>query len=133
MGVGNEKDRTMILEASRSLNCKVREVYIPSTNNNNNEEKEGSVEEEGDNPVDEWLRRLHLDVYMDTFKRHLYTDMDRVQRIWEVELTAVLEISKPGHRRRMLASLPSSGRERQPPTGPNLDDINADLSQLVSS
>lgn len=130
MGVSNEKDRDLLLEATRSLSCKVRDAYKPQTNNNNNDEKDTN---EDDSAVEDWLSRLHLDVYIDTFKRHLYTDMERVRRIWEVELTAVLEINKPGHRRRILASLPTTSRERQPPGGPNLDDINADLSQLVSS
>lgn len=126
MGVSNEKDRELLLEATRNLSCKVRDAYKPQTNNNNNDD-------EKDTAVEDWLSRLHLDVYIDTFKRHLYTDMERVRRIWEVELTAVLEINKPGHRRRILASLPTSGRERQPPGGPNLDDINADLSQLKNN
>uniref|UniRef100_A0A1B6EDU6 PID domain-containing protein n=1 Tax=Clastoptera arizonana TaxID=38151 RepID=A0A1B6EDU6_9HEMI len=127
MGIGNEKDRSTILESCKTLACKIRDAYTP-TNNNNNDEKGNAPE---GNPVDDWLRRLHLDAYIDTFQRHLYTDMDRVQRIWEVELTAVLEISKPGHRKRMLASLPTSGREKQPVV--NLEDVNADLSQLKNN
>ncbi|XP_075234156.1 ankyrin repeat and SAM domain-containing protein 1A-like [Lycorma delicatula] len=85
-------------------------------------------------PVDDWLSRLQLDEYCDTFRRHLYTEMEKVRRIWEVELTAVLEIEKPGHRKRILASLPPSGsRERQSQPAPNLEEINADLSQLKTN
>lgn len=50
-------------------------------------------------------------------------------RIWDVELSAVLEIEKVGHRKRILASV--SGGEHITP-GPRLEDINADLNMLVS-
>lgn len=38
-------------------------------------------------------------------RKHLYTDMDRISRIWEIELQAVLEINRIGHRKRMLYSV----------------------------
>lgn len=38
-------------------------------------------------------------------RKHLYTDMDRISRIWEIELQAVLEINKLGHRKRILYSV----------------------------
>lgn len=46
-----------------------------------------------------------------------------------MELSAVLEIDKVGHRKRILASV--SGGEHITP-GPRLEDINADLNMLVS-
>ncbi|XP_054263617.1 ankyrin repeat and SAM domain-containing protein 1A-like [Macrosteles quadrilineatus] len=141
MGVSNEKERGQILEAARSLAAKVVSAYRPSPspapppNNNNNEESNGGnsgdktdSQSEPAQTVEDWLSRLHLPQYADTFSRHLYTDMERVRRIWEVELTAVLEISKPGHRRRILASLPASSR--QPPS---MDSINQDLSNLKNN
>lgn len=42
---------------------------------------------------------------IDNFRKHLYTDMDRISRIWEIELQAVLEIIKLGHRKRILYSV----------------------------
>ncbi|KAI5639787.1 phosphotyrosine interaction domain (PTB/PID) domain-containing protein [Phthorimaea operculella] len=62
-------------------------------------------------------------------QKHLYVDMDRVKRIWEVELTAVLEIEKAGHRKRILASV--SGQENGPAT--HIEDISADLNTLKSN
>lgn len=38
-------------------------------------------------------------------RKHLYTDMERISRIWEIELQAVLEINKLGHRKRILYSV----------------------------
>lgn len=35
----------------------------------------------------------------------MYTDMERISRIWEIELQAVLEINKLGHRKRILYSV----------------------------
>lgn len=72
-----------------------------------------------------------LDIYQDTFRKHLYADMERVRRIWEVELTAVLEIQRVGHRRRILASV--AGRQNGPVSNSNMEDIKADLNNLVSS
>lgn len=41
----------------------------------------------------------------DLIRKHLYTDMERISRIWEIELQAVLEINKIGHRKRILYSV----------------------------
>ncbi|RZF41912.1 hypothetical protein LSTR_LSTR005680 [Laodelphax striatellus] len=158
MGIGSDKDRKTLLDASRSLPCKVRDAFVSLTtvniNNNNNhvikdEEKPKSDETSTNtedvpssvSDVDEWLGKLQLEEYSETFRRHLYTEMEKVSRIWEVELTAVLEIDKPGHRKRILASLPQT-KERCPnlpagfnkmAAGPNIEDINADLSQLKNN
>lgn len=39
------------------------------------------------------------------YRKHFYVDMDKVHRVWEIELQAVLEINKIGHRRRILYSI----------------------------
>ncbi|CAF4840161.1 unnamed protein product [Pieris macdunnoughi] len=116
MGI-EENDRQKILESSKQLPLKITEI---SNNHNNNVIKNqyGSV--------DEWLRNINLEQYSETFRKHLYVDMDRVRRIWEVELTAVLEINKPGHRKRILCSV--SGEHNGPAN--NIEDINADLNNL---
>ena len=138
MGIDNERDRQTVMQAARSLPCKVH------LNNNNNTESgvdkateaddEETPEQEGqqdeESAVDRWLHSIRLDIYKETFRKHLYTDMDRVRRIWEVELTAVLEIHRVGHRKRILASV--SGQQPHGSHGPNLEDINADLNLLVS-
>ncbi|CAG2059750.1 unnamed protein product [Timema podura] len=129
MGLNSDSDINTILGAAQSLPCKVNNNLAANNNNNNSLDAvstaDGSV---AVSPVETWLKSIHLDCYVDTFHKHLYKDMERVRRIWEVELTAVLEIHKAGHRRRILTSV--SGHQ-QP--GPNLEDINADLNQLGSS
>lgn len=121
MGIVCENDIVTILNAATTLNNRV---------DKNNSDQVMSV--------DEWLRSIHLESYAETFRKHLYTDMDRVRRVWEVELAAVLEIQKPAHRKRILASVGgnSSKSQSQPVRngrGPNLDDLNKDLNILVSS
>ncbi|GAB6021253.1 hypothetical protein CHUAL_003868 [Chamberlinius hualienensis] len=77
--------------------------------------------------VEEWLRSIHLEIYVDTFLRHKFNDMERVMKMWEVELTTVLEITKPGHKKRILGSLGDR------PVSPKLYDVNrlsSDLSNL---
>ncbi|KAG8221866.1 hypothetical protein J437_LFUL003242 [Ladona fulva] len=60
--------------------------------------------------VEHWLRALRLEkTYAETFRKNMLTDVDRLLRIWEVELTTVLEIDKLGHRRRLLASVGGGG------------------------
>ncbi|XP_021942945.1 ankyrin repeat and SAM domain-containing protein 1A-like isoform X2 [Zootermopsis nevadensis] len=144
LGIDNEQDRKVILESAGSLPCKVHEQQSIGLNNNNAKsptsavgcggrgDPEGQDDESGDeSAVDRWLRSIRLDIYRDTFRKHLYTDMDRVRRIWEVELTAVLEIHRVGHRKRILASV--SSQHPHGSHGPNLDDINADLNLLKSN
>lgn len=47
--------------------------------------------------------------------------MEKIYRVWEIELQAVLEINKIGHRKRILYSL--IGQRIEPP---NIDEINED-------
>lgn len=117
MGIGSELERQLILDAVKQLPAKIHTQF--SVNNNNNEQ----------NCVENWLGRIHLNHYADTFNKHLYHDMERIKRIWDVELSAVLDIDKIGHRKRILASV-SSGEHII--SGPKLEEINADLNQLVS-
>lgn len=39
--------------------------------------------------VGEWLRSLHLDQYVDVFRRNGYVDMERAKKVWDVELKSV--------------------------------------------
>lgn len=116
MGINSERERAVIMDAVGLLNKRVEK-------------------RSGNHSVEEWLKSIHLDNYAETFRKHLYTDMDRVRRVWEVELAAVLEIQKPAHRKRILASVsgPNSARaQTRNGTGPNLEDLNKDLNTLVS-
>lgn len=119
MGI-EENDRQKILESAKQLPLKIAEI---SNNYNNN-----NISKNQNESVEEWLRIINLEIYSDTFRKHLYVDMDRVRRIWEVELTAVLEIQKAGHRKRILASV--SGEQNGPAN--HMEDINTDLNSLVS-
>lgn len=118
MGINSEQEKTVIMDAVGLLNKRV--------------EKRSAGHGQS---VEEWLKSIHLENYAETFRKHLYTDMDRVKRVWEVELAAVLEIQKPAHRKRILASVsgPNSARaQTRNGTGPNLEDLNKDLHTLVS-
>ncbi|XP_075981966.1 uncharacterized protein LOC142980456 isoform X2 [Anticarsia gemmatalis] len=119
MGI-EENDRQKILESAKQLPLKITEI---SNNHNNN-----NISKSQNESVEEWLRNINLELYSDTFRKHLYIDMDRVKRIWEVELTAVLEIQKAGHRKRILASV--SGEHNGPAN--HMEDINADLNTLTN-
>lgn len=55
--------------------------------------------------VDEWLTSLKLIEYSENFKETGFTDIDRVRKIWEVELNALIGVKKLGHRKRVLSSL----------------------------
>lgn len=47
------------------------------------------IGDKGPESVGEWLRSLHLDQYLDTFRRNGYDDMARARKLWEVELNSV--------------------------------------------
>ncbi|XP_062614190.1 ankyrin repeat and sterile alpha motif domain-containing protein 1B-like isoform X3 [Saccostrea cucullata] len=64
--------------------------------------------------VSEWLNSLHLSDKTETFMNKNFDTMERVMKLWEVELTSVLDISAVGHRKRILASLANRKKpERQ--------------------
>lgn len=118
MGISSDQERTVIMDAVGLLNKRVEKRSVGHGQS-----------------VEEWLKSIHMENYAETFRKHLYTDMDRVKRIWEVELAAVLEIQKPAHRKRILASVsgPNSARaQTRNGTGANLEDLNKDLNTLVS-
>lgn len=54
--------------------------------------------------------------------------MEKIYSIWEIELQAVLEITKIGHRKRILHSL--IGHRLEPP---NIDEINSEINAEISS
>ncbi|CAK9804969.1 Ankyrin repeat and sterile alpha motif domain-containing protein 1B [Anthophora plagiata] len=118
MNISSDQERAVIMDAVGLLNKRV-------------EKRSGG----NNQSVDEWLKSIHLENYAETFKKHLYTEMDRVRSVWEVELAAVLEIQKPAHRKRILASVSGSNARAQNRkcTGPNLEDLNKDLNTLKSN
>ncbi|KOC69581.1 Ankyrin repeat and SAM domain-containing protein 1A [Habropoda laboriosa] len=118
MDISSDQERAVIMDAVGLLNKRVEK------------RSGGSCQS-----VDEWLKSIHLENYTETFKKHLYTEMDRVRSVWEVELAAVLEIQKPAHRKRILASVSGSSARAQnrKTAGPNLEDLNKDLNTLKSN
>ncbi|XP_050299120.1 ankyrin repeat and SAM domain-containing protein 1A-like [Anthonomus grandis grandis] len=118
MGISSKDDRTKILEAVKQLPLKIHN-QIANCNNNNEQ-----------NLVKVWLKKINLAQYQDTFDKHLYHDMERIKRIWDVELSAVLDIEKVGHRKRILASV-SNGDNIV--TGPKMEDISTESVLLKTS
>ncbi|XP_076295477.1 ankyrin repeat and SAM domain-containing protein 1A isoform X3 [Lasioglossum baleicum] len=118
MGITSDQERAVIMDAVGLLSKRVEKRVGNSCQS-----------------VVEWLKCIHLQNYAETFQKHLYTDMDRVRCVWEVELAAVLEIQKPAHRKRILASVSGSNTRAQNRncTGPNLEDINKDLNTLKTN
>ncbi|KAG7204762.1 hypothetical protein KM043_005175 [Ampulex compressa] len=118
LGISSDQERAVIMDAAGLLNKRV-------------EKRAGGL----GLSVEEWLKSIHLENYAETFRKHLYTDMDRVRRVWEVELAAVLEIQKPAHRKRILASVSGTNSRAQSRncTGPNLEDLNKDLNTLKTN
>ncbi|XP_033216121.1 ankyrin repeat and SAM domain-containing protein 1A-like isoform X1 [Belonocnema kinseyi] len=118
MGISSDQEMAVIMDATSLLHNRV--------------EKRVTLHGQS---VEDWLKGIHLDSYADTFKKHLYTDMDRVRRVWEVELAAVLEIQKPAHRKRILASVSGHSLRTQVRNGngANLEDLNKDLNTLKTN
>ena len=52
--------------------------------------------------------------------------MEKIFKVWEIELQAVLEINKIGHRKRILHSL--IGQRLEPP---NIEEINEDSNNFL--
>lgn len=52
--------------------------------------------------------------------------MEKIFKVWEIELQAVLEINKIGHRKRILYSL--IGKRLEPP---NIEEINEESSNIL--
>ncbi|XP_022254555.1 uncharacterized protein LOC106470250 isoform X2 [Limulus polyphemus] len=114
IGISNEEHRERILNFSKKLQ--------PIQPIGKDEGKIRMPES-----VNHWLKLLHLEEYQDTFQKNGFTNMDRVMKIWEVELNTVLEIKKLGHQKRILASL---GERTPEQYMGNLEDF--DLSKLNS-
>lgn len=53
--------------------------------------------------------------------------MEKIFKVWEIELQAVLEINKIGHRKRILHSL--IGQRLEPP---NIEEINEDSNNFLN-
>ncbi len=89
--------------------------------------------------LEDWLHLLQLDHYVEQFRKNRFDDMDRITRIWEVELTTVIEIRLVGHLRRILASLKpiqqqpiNSSTAVHPVNKEDFSTLSSDLNQIVS-
>ena len=82
--------------------------------------------------LEEWLESISLPEYLENFRKNGFGSMERVRKMWEVELTTVLEVTKPGHGRRMIVSL--GERPITPPLPQTLDphELSIELYKLVS-
>lgn len=118
MGITSESEREVILDAVKRQPCKC--IDVSSNICNANEQTTVKV----------WLKKINLEQYYGTFEKHLYHDMERVKRIWDVELSAVLDIEKVGHRKRMLATVSNS---EQCTPGLKSKESRTDFSVRVST
>lgn len=118
MGITSDLERQLLLDSIKQLPLKVNDVLLNICSNNNNQHL-----------VEVWLKKINLLQYYETFDKHLYHDMERIKRIWDVELSAVLDIEKVGHRKRILASV-SNGE--QVSSGPKIEEDGTDSNTLVS-
>lgn len=141
MGIANENDQSKILEAVKDLPHLVNNFWSKRYTKNTSEAKSKSIadldqvdDEEDAKQIEDWLTSIGLACYINTFRKHLYTDLERIARIWEVELTTVLEITKLGHRRRILASVGTCKSQllQAVSVGDGLNDLGNDLKHLVS-
>jgi len=85
---------------------------------------------EGSGTVKEWLSSLELSEYEDKFRENGFTNLDKVRKIWEVELYVVLDIAKVGHRKRILANL---GERTSLMSDLGLDDLDFDRDKSNNS
>ncbi|XP_076471992.1 uncharacterized protein LOC143301522 isoform X2 [Babylonia areolata] len=102
IGITNEDHRTAIVNAAQRLPPvqPIDQRMLPES-------------------VSKWLDTLRLGQYLDTFVSHKYNTMLRVIKLWELELSTVLDISSVGHRKRILASLGDRRHlEHQPSVSP---------------
>lgn len=111
IGIKNEQHVSKIISSARKLFPKLK-----------------SLDKKVDVSVEEWLKMLNLEEYLDKFLENGFDDMIRVRKVWEVELQAVLEISKVGHRKRILAHL---GERLSLMTDLGLDDL--DFGSVIES
>ncbi|XP_070566110.1 ankyrin repeat and SAM domain-containing protein 1A-like isoform X2 [Ptychodera flava] len=78
--------------------------------------------------VSEWLKSINLLDYATRFEKMGFNTMQRVKKIWEVELTNVLDISTSGHRKRILASLGDRSLPRKPAARPLSFTLSKDFT-----
>ena len=109
VGVLDAEHRNRLVGAAKLIPTPLHKMHLPSR----------SV------TVDEWLHLLRLDHYAEQFRKNRYDDMERVGRIWEVELTTVVEIRLVGHLRRILVSLGDGLQQR-----PSRPCVNGSLQHL---
>ena len=55
--------------------------------------------------LEDWLKKIKLEQYVQNFRENLMTEMDRIIDIWDEELVSILEIDRVGHRNRILLSV----------------------------
>ncbi|XP_066275704.1 ankyrin repeat and SAM domain-containing protein 1A-like isoform X3 [Branchiostoma lanceolatum] len=102
MGVVDPAHREAILSATASL-----PTLLPMG------EGEGEHHSPVPESIEEWLESLELLEYGEYFTKHGVISMERVRKMWEVELN-VLEITTLGHRKRILASIGERERDEMP-------------------
>lgn len=57
------------------------------------------------NSIEQWLRSLNLENYVNVFGENGFTELDKLTSLTNEDLLLILKIDKMGHRKRILASL----------------------------
>ncbi|XP_067125095.1 ankyrin repeat and SAM domain-containing protein 1A isoform X2 [Centruroides vittatus] len=57
------------------------------------------------NSIEQWLRSLNLESYVNVFAENEFTELDKLTTLTNEDLLLILKIEKMGHRKRILASL----------------------------
>jgi hypothetical protein len=96
IGMLNAQHRKIVAASAHTL-----EVKWPPIVGGSKKQQPGS---ETPVSVDQWLKDLHLDNYVPTFRKNLYRDPSRLAKLCNDELITLLEIELLGHRRRILAA-----------------------------
>ncbi|XP_074599413.1 uncharacterized protein LOC141853822 isoform X2 [Brevipalpus obovatus] len=87
IGLIDQNEREKILQAAKTLPILAKTTY------------------RRDNPVSLWLNSLRLGQYESNFSEKGYDTMEKVRKIWDVELDSALGVTKIGHKKRLLSSL----------------------------
>ena len=87
IGITDSKDVSVLIE---SLKDRKNDFDF----NSNQEPKKSVVNMK----LEDWLKKIKLEQYVENFQDNLMSDMERVVDVWDEELSSILEIDRVGHR-----------------------------------
>ena len=87
IGITDNKDASVLID---SLKDRKNDFDF-----NANQEPKNSVV---NMKLEDWLKKIKLEQYVENFQDNLMSDMERVVDVWDEELASILEIDRVGHR-----------------------------------